>query len=72
VPGLPRVEGEARVICHFIVAHRTPIALAALWLFSATCSSMPPLSKDAGYYTTWAHDLMQAIAANLNKIQTKV
>jgi len=56
-----------KALVAFFLAHQTTITVGAFWLFSALCSTMPPLKPDAGYFTTWAHDLLQAIAANLNK-----
>jgi hypothetical protein len=53
----------------FVVAHHTVLTLGGAWVFSAACSTMPPLRPDAGYFVTWLHDLMQAIAANLNRVK---
>ena len=50
----------------WFMAHPT-LWLACGWLFSAFCSTMPPLSDNAGYWTRWAHDFLQAVAANFNK-----
>lgn len=55
----------------FLLAHAPEILLAAGWLFSALCSSMPPLPDKAGYLLTWAHSFLQAVAGNINKIGTK-
>lgn len=52
-----------------ILDHFTIIALASGWLFSAFCSSMPPLPDKAGYKLTWLHNFLQFCAANLNKVK---
>ena len=53
----------------FILDNKTPILLALGWGFSAICSSMPPMPDKAGYMLTWAHNFLQAIAGNINKIR---
>jgi hypothetical protein len=53
----------------FLLDNKTPILLAAGWIFSAGCSSMPPLPDKAGYLLTWAHNFLQAVAGNINKIR---
>ena len=55
----------------FAIAHAPEILLAAGWLFSALCSSMPPLPDKAGYLLVWMHNFLQAVAGNINKIGTK-
>jgi len=47
------------------------LGVPAYWLFSAACSSMPPLREGAGYGLTWAHNFLQAVAGNINKISYK-
>lgn len=54
-----------------LLAHKAEIALAGAWMFSALCSSMPPLPDKAGFVLTWAHSFLQAVAGNINKIGTK-
>lgn len=39
------------------------------FLFSGLMSTMPPLPKDAGYWTVWVHDFLQWMAANWPKRQ---
>jgi hypothetical protein len=58
-----------KLLVQFFLAHQTTISLGAAWLFSAACSSMPPLPPNAGYYKTWAHDLLLMASANLNKVR---
>jgi hypothetical protein len=53
----------------FVAANKTIISLGGLWAFSALCSAMPPLPEKAGYGLTWAHNFLQAVAANINKIK---
>lgn len=55
---------------NFLLAHKTTLLLAAGWGFSAFCSSMPPLPDKAGYMLTWAHNFLQAVAGNINKIRS--
>ena len=52
----------------FLMAHKTELSVASLWLFSALLSTMPPLPEKAGFMLTWAHGFLQAIAGNINKI----
>lgn len=54
----------------YILANRTLIALGAAWGFSAIVSTMPPLPTNAGYWSTWVHNLLQTVAANLNRVRT--
>lgn len=56
-------------LAQILLAHKTEILLAVGWGFSAICSSMPPLPDKAGYTLTWAHNFLQAIAGNINKIK---
>ena len=38
------------------------------WLASAAASTMPPVGEDAPYLVRWAHDLFQAVGANIKQI----
>lgn len=51
----------------FLYSHHTELLLAAGWLFSLWCSTMPTPKPNASPYIIWAHDFLQAIAANMNK-----
>ena len=56
----------------FLLSHKTALLEmipVAGWLFSAACSSMPALPDKAGYLLTWAHNFLQAVAGNINKIR---
>jgi hypothetical protein len=55
----------------FLEAHKVALAIAGGWTFSALCSTMPPLPEKAGYMLTWAHNFLQAAAANLNKVKNQ-
>jgi predicted benzoate:H+ symporter BenE len=57
---------EERVIA-FLVAHQTIILMGLGWLFSAAMSTMPALSVNAGFWSTWFYKFAQAVAANFNK-----
>lgn len=56
----------------FILQHHTAIAVVGLWLFSALCSTMPPLNENASYFARWAHDFLQIAAANVYKIGQRI
>lgn len=56
-------------ILTYVEQHQTTIALTVAWLFSAICSSQPPLDASAGYYRTWMHNVIQTIAANPSKLR---
>jgi hypothetical protein len=45
------------------------LGVPAYWLFSAACSSLPPLPEKAGFMLTWLHNFLQAVAGNINKIR---
>jgi hypothetical protein len=60
---------SGNLIINYVIEHRASISVGLGWVFSAICASQPPLRPDAGYYTTWFHDIIQAIAANLNKLK---
>jgi hypothetical protein len=54
----------------YIITNHTLILLGLGWLFSAIVSTMPPIKPDAGYWTTWLHNLLQVLGANLNKVKS--
>lgn len=54
----------------FLLSHAALLgwAVAACgYLFSGAMSTMPPLAKDAGYFTVWLHNFAQWAAANWDK-----
>ena len=53
----------------FLIAHRTVIALLGAYLFSGAMSTMPPLPANCGWFSRWAHDWLQFVGANWNKVR---
>lgn len=50
---------------------REMLTIGGWWLFSSAMSQMPSLSSNAGFFTRWAHDFFQFIAANPAKFSTR-
>ena len=46
----------------------TQESLMLAWLASAAASTMPPVGESSPYLVRWAHDLFQAVGANIKQI----
>ena len=44
------------------------VIIAVCYIFAVIVGVMPPLPRGAGYFTTWGYSILQAFAANLDRI----